>query len=217
MLGAPLPCGPVAFAMTMKIPLRCILASTSLLLLPMSAAAVMVAAGEPLVRSGFSLGTLTPSVSVGFSHSLPLPQSPAPGVPGFGDDWVFSLTAPAVIDAWVASFGLGTSLGISGLQVRLVEWTPGGAGAILQDWSMATPVVVAGQTLQTATLGHHGPLSVGTPYAFQVQGTAYGFAGGTYSGGLNLALAASPVPLPAALPLFLTALGLLGLTVRARS
>jgi hypothetical protein len=191
--------------------------SACILLLPISAAAAVVTASDPVSFATYSLGTLTPASSVTFSHVVPVQQTPVPGVAGFSDGWVFGVAAPAVVDSWVASFGLGPSLGISGLQMRLVEWTPGGGGAVLQDWSMATPIVVGGQILQTASLGPYAPLFVGTPYALQVQGTAYGLAGGAYSGGLNLAAVASPVPLPAALPLFLAALGLLGLTVRNRT
>lgn len=194
---------------------RCMLVSTSLLLLPFSAAADMVTPHDAVSPAGFALGGLAPATAVAFSHVVPVHQTPVPSVPGFSDNWVFSVAAPAVADAWVASFSLGASLGISGLQVRLVEWTPSGAGTVLQGWSAATPVVVSGQTLHTATLGPYAPLFVGT-YALQVQGTAAGLAGGAYSGGLNLA-AISPVPLPASLPLFLSALGLLGLSFRRRA
>ncbi len=195
---------------------RYLLILTGILPLPISAAAAMVTADEPVFPPGFSLGILTPASSVAFSHVVPVHQAPAPGVYGFADDWVFSAAAPAVVDSWVASFSLGSNLGISGLQMRLVEWTPSGAGTVLQGWSMATSIPVSGEILRTATLGPYAPLAAGTPYALQVQGTAYGLAGGAYSGGLNLAVAA-PVPLPAGLPLFLSALGLLGLTVRHRT
>lgn len=174
----------------------------------------MLTVGDTPASTEFSLGTLTPASSVTFAHVLPLHQAPVPGLPGFSDAWVFEVGAPAATDSWIASFGLGAGLGIGDLRLRLVEWTPGGGGAVLQDWSLATPIVVNGQTLQTATLGAYAPLLVGTPYALQVQGTVFGLDGGAYSGGLNVI--ASPVPLPAALPIFLAALGLLGLTVRRR-
>jgi hypothetical protein len=52
----------------------------------------------------------------------------------------------------------------------------------------------------------------GGPYVLEIQGDVTGTSGGTYTGSLNL----NPVPLPAALPLLLSGLGLLGGTLRKR-
>ena len=54
-------------------------------------------------------------------------------------------------------------------------------------------------------------LSAGT-YVLEIRGTATGTNGGAYSGQLQL----QPVPLPAALPLLLSGLGLVGSSFRRR-
>jgi hypothetical protein len=52
-------------------------------------------------------------------------------------------------------------------------------------------------------------LNAGT-YVLEVRGNVVGSAGGSYSGNLNLV----PTPLPAALPLLLSGIGLLGGVIR---
>jgi PEP-CTERM motif len=54
-------------------------------------------------------------------------------------------------------------------------------------------------------------LAAGT-YVLEIRGDVTGSSGGTYSGELNL----NPVPLPAALPLLLSGLGLLGFARKRR-
>ena len=50
-------------------------------------------------------------------------------------------------------------------------------------------------------------------YVLEVRGNVTGSAGGSYSGSLNLV----PTPVPAALPLLLSGLGIFGGAVRSRS
>jgi hypothetical protein len=50
-------------------------------------------------------------------------------------------------------------------------------------------------------------------YVLEIRGEVTGSSGGTYTGSLNL----NPVPLPAALPLLLSGLGLLGGWIRKRN
>ena len=105
---------------------------------------------------------------------------------------------------------------ISNLQFRLYEV----ASSAIQP-GLGIP---AGSTLITAWTGTSGPsngaaiqasfsgIQAGT-YFLDVAGTADGSSGGTYVGQLNLA----PVPLPAALPLLISGLGLIAGVRRRRT
>jgi hypothetical protein len=137
----------------------------------------------------------------------------------FQDTYEFSVSQAASGDALTVSLNLdlgsGPTFDISNLQFRLYEVAAGTAPGLLIP---GTAKVI------TAWKGTSGPSS-GTPinanfsgiqagmYFLDVAGTADGSSGGTYLGQLNLA----PVPLPAALPLLLSGLGLLGGLRRRRA
>jgi PEP-CTERM motif-containing protein len=137
----------------------------------------------------------------------------APADPGFTfyDDYIFTV-ANSTVDA--ASFLLneGSTLAISDLQMRLYS-TTGNTLPVLGDspdgleanWS--NPISTNGSQSNLATT----MLNAGT-YVLEVRGDVTGQDGGTYTGIIDL----QPVPLPAALPLLLSGLGLLGGLARKR-
>jgi hypothetical protein len=128
---------------------------------------------------------------------------------GFYDDFVFQV-ATGTVDSLTTSINLGTLLAINDLQVRIyslagnsppVLGTP--AGGAIDGWSTAinyAPGLTGMQALFQPTT-----LQAGT-YVLEIRGNVTGANGGSYSGVLNLA----PVPVPAALPLLLSGIGLLG-------
>ncbi|MGD9841860.1 MAG: FxDxF family PEP-CTERM protein [Steroidobacteraceae bacterium] len=135
----------------------------------------------------------------------------------FYDDYVFTIDASS-LSSITATIDLGSVFDINNLNVRLFSWngnaesnsTPtvtigAPVGGVLQAWTYATgtgDVAVINQTNVTA----------GT-YVLQVRGNTDGSNGGTYVGQLQV----TPVPLPAALPLLLSGLGLLGLMGKRRA
>jgi hypothetical protein len=137
----------------------------------------------------------------------------APADPGFTfyDDYVFTV-ASSTVDA--ASFLLneGSTLAISDLQMRLYS-TSGNSlpvlgnspAGLVANWS--NPISTDGSQSNLAT----SMLTAGT-YVLEVRGDVIGQSGGSYAGLIDL----QPVPLPAALPLLLSGLGLLGGVARKR-
>ncbi len=140
----------------------------------------------------------------------------AAGAPGFSfyDDYVFTV-ANSVIDSVTSEIDLG-SLSISNLEERLysiggnsppVIGTPAG---FQTAWT--TPISFsAGTASGMQTVLSPTTLSAGT-YVLEVRGNVTGAAGGGYSGVIDL----QPVPVPAALPLMLSGLGLFGGLLRKR-
>jgi hypothetical protein len=137
----------------------------------------------------------------------------APADPGFTfyDDYVFTV-ANSTVDA--ASFVLneGSTLAINDLQMRLYSTTGntlpvlGNSPAGLQaNWS--NPISTDGSTSNLDTT-----MITAGKYVLEVRGDVTGKAGGSYAGIIDL----QPVPLPAALPLILSGLGLIGGLVRRR-
>jgi hypothetical protein len=129
----------------------------------------------------------------------------APADPGFSfyDDYVFSV-ASSTVDAASFVFNEGdNTLAISDLQMRLYSVNGNGTLPVLSD-SLAGLVANWGNPINAT-------LSGGT-YVLEVRGDVTGTAGGGYAGLINL----QPVPLPAALPLVLSGLGLLGGLARKR-
>jgi hypothetical protein len=137
----------------------------------------------------------------------------------FQDTYKFTIGQTASGDALTVSLNLnlGTPVfDISNLQFRLYEVAssaiqPGlniPAGSTLVTAWTGTPGPSTGAAIQA----HFSDIQAGT-YFLDVAGTADGSSGGTYVGQLNLA----PVPLPAALPLLISGLGLFGGLWRRRA
>lgn len=130
---------------------------------------------------------------------------------GFYDDYIFQITA-ATVNSVTSTITLGASSGISNLQVRLFA-LPGGpynpispGVPVTNAWSTA---ISASPNLLTYSVLNNTSLAAGT-YVLQVRGKVTGTSNGSYSGVLNIA----PIPVPAAVWLFGSALGLLGLSRR---
>ncbi len=171
--------------------------------------------------TGSGVGTNYLSLPVVDRYGNTLGASPgliaAAGSPGFSfyDDYVFTV-ASSVVDSVTSEIDLG-SLSIGNLEERLysisgnslpVIGTPSG---FQTAWT--TPIsFTAGTTSGMQTVLSPTTLSAGT-YVLEVRGNVTGAAGGGYSGAIDL----QPVPVPAALPLMLSGLGLLGGLLRKRA
>jgi hypothetical protein len=142
-----------------------------------------------------------------------------PGSPGvtFNDYYVFTVAA-ATADSMTSEINLGKTLSIADLEERVYSIPPNATQPVVTgtpagfqtNWTspMSFP---AGTESGMFTVMDPTMLSAGT-YVLEIQGDVTGSSGGTYTGSLNL----NPVPLPAALPLLLSGLGLLGGTLRKR-
>jgi hypothetical protein len=171
------------------------------------------------VITGDGTGTVFTQLpaSDAYSNKLGPLTGSVPGAPGFNfyDDYVFTVAATAV-DSLTSEVNLATlSLGnleervysIGGNPTLPVVGTPDG---FQTAWT--SPVTVgAGNETGMFTVLNPTTLTGGT-YVLEIRGDVTGSAGGSYSGNLNL----NPVPLPAAFPLLLSGLGLLGGFARKR-
>jgi hypothetical protein len=154
--------------------------------------------------------------SAGYTNTLGASSGDIPGAPGFSfyDDYVFTVAA-ATADSVTTEINLG-SLSVSDLQERIystagnsplpIVGTPSGFGT---DWTTPMNFTVGADETGMQTVLSPTTLAAGT-YVLEVRGEVTGASGGTYSGVLDL----NPVPLPAALPLLLSGIGLLGGLVR---
>ena len=134
----------------------------------------------------------------------------------FYDDFEFTV-ATSTIDAVSSTINLQKLLQVDNLQMRVYTAAGnaslpalGSVNGLQGGWSTPVNFTVGSESGQISALSDI-MLSAGT-YVLEVRGDVIGTSGGSYSGNLNL----SPVPLPAALPLLLTGLGLLGGLVRKR-
>ena len=177
--------------------------------------------GSANVISGSGNGTLltTPGTdNYGNSFTVPNGQNLVLGAPltgggfGFYDDYIIQI-ADSTVNALTSTITLGASSGISNLQVRLFALPSDpsyGTNAALHispgvpainAWS--TAISSGSQTITYSVLPDTA-LSAGT-YVLQVRGLVSGTSNGSYSGVIN-----TVVPVPAAVWLFGSALGILG-------
>jgi hypothetical protein len=142
--------------------------------------------------------------------TTPISGSPSPGY-GFYDDFYFSVPSGVAADSITSTIDLGSLLAINGLQVRLYDLannpppvlgTPA-HGTLVSSWSTS---ITGGSGMTGDVEVLNTTLNQAGTYVLEVRGNVSGSSGGSYSGTLNIA----PVPLPAALPLMLSALGMLG-------
>ena len=168
--------------------------------------------------SGTGVGTSYSHLPVADTYGNTLGPSPGElaGAPGFSfyDDYIFTV-ADATIDSVTSSINLG-SLSISNLEERIYSITGNSAPTLgtptgfHTEWS--DPVnFSAGLTTGMYTVLNPTTLAAGT-YILEIRGDVTGSNGGGYSGQIDL----QPVPLPAALPLLLSGLGLFGGMARKR-
>lgn len=135
----------------------------------------------------------------------------------FYDDYLFTVTS-ATVNAIAITNSLGASSQITNLDVRLFSW----------NGTVENPTTAGSTTNNRITLlspsstpfqGNPNPFSGGSfvnlppqnlaagTYVLQVRGVISGSAGGSYAGTVNTA----PIPVPAAFPLLISGLGMLGL------
>ena len=172
------------------------------------------------VVTGNGAGTAftTLPASDGYTNTLPALAGSVPGAPGFSfyDDYVFTVSN-ATVDSVTSEINLG-SLSIGNLEERLYSVAAnstlpainGPATGFQTNWTAPVNFSAGGES-GMVTVMDPTTLAAGT-YVLEIRGDVTGSSGGTYTGELNL----NPVPLPAALPLLLSGLGLLGGLARKR-
>jgi hypothetical protein len=168
--------------------------------------------------TGSGVGTTYSQLPVVDMYGNRLGPSPGmlAGAPGFSfyDDYIFTVAA-ATVDSVTSEINLG-SLSINNLEERIYSIS-GNSPPVLGNptgfqTAWTTPVSFsAGASSGMLTVLDPTTLSAGT-YVLEVRGNVTGSNGGGYSGQIDL----QPVPLPAALPLLLSGLGLLGGAARKK-
>jgi hypothetical protein len=132
----------------------------------------------------------------------------------FQDTYVLSVPVATAGDLLTATLNLADIFNISNLQVRMYGFAQGtplpGATVGAIPGGALTPIgwtgFASGQNSLTLSFS---AIPAGS-YYLDIRGSVTGTAGGSYLAALNVA----PVPLPAALPLLMSGLGLLGLRRR---
>ncbi|HET8707460.1 MAG TPA: FxDxF family PEP-CTERM protein [Pseudomonadales bacterium] len=145
------------------------------------------------------------------SATTVIPGSTTPPGYGFYDDYIFTISGAAASSV-TTTIDLGNLLKITDLQERIYSYngntvpslgTPNGTvyQSLTTSFGVGSVAVISNLILNPGT------------YVLEVRGNAVGAAGGSYAGTLNLAA----VPVPAALPLLLSGMGLLGGAIRRRT
>jgi hypothetical protein len=168
--------------------------------------------------TGNGTGTAFTSLpaSGAYTNSFGASAGDLAGAPGFSfyDDYIFTV-ANSTIDSVTSEINLG-NLSLGSLQERVYAVSGNTLPVVGQpqgfqtNWTSSVGFT-AGTETGMFTVMDPTTLTAGT-YVLEIRGDVIGAAGGSYSGNLNL----SPVPLPAALPLLISGLGLLGGLVRKR-
>jgi hypothetical protein len=134
----------------------------------------------------------------------------------FYNDFEFTV-ASSTIDAVSSTINLQNLFQIDNLQMRVYSVAGnstfpalGPVNGLQGGWSTPVNFTAGPESGEISALSDI-MLGAGT-YILEVRGDVIGTAGGSYAGNLNL----SPVPLPAALPLLISGLGLLGGLARKR-
>jgi hypothetical protein len=190
---------------------------------------IVVTPGNPGPPATFPATTVTPTVSYSLGDAFngaPIannfPNPPVsgslsnPGPWNFYDDYVFTIGGSANVQTAVISFSSGID-GISNLQGRIIS-TSAPYNATLAAANLSnppsSPSVVVEDGWTTDQIGASGFYTVtlnqqafapGT-YDLQIRGDVAASDSGSYGGSVSF----TPVPLPAALPLLISGLGLLG-------
>lgn len=176
------------------------------------------ATASGVTGNGAGTAFTTLPASDGYTNTFGPATGSVPGSPGFtfGDYYVFTV-ANATVDSLTSEINLG-NLSITDLQERVYSIpanatqpvVTGTAAGFQTDWTSPLDLT-EGPESGMYTVMNPTTLAAGT-YVLEIRGDVAGSGGGTYSGELNL----QPVPLPAALPLLLSGLGLLGGFARKR-
>lgn len=156
-----------------------------------------------------SLGSITPPATVAFSNSVVttgFTSIVGPITYNFLDTWNFTLAFDAQLGSITTTFDFGAAtpsapptFGISNLQVRLS--TNPASGPSLVSWLTVTP---AGPGFTSSVALIPASTLLAGNYTLDIRGTLA--SPGSYGG----TVIANAVPLPAALPLLLVGMGLLG-------
>ncbi|MCL4472128.1 MAG: FxDxF family PEP-CTERM protein [Sulfuricella sp.] len=151
-------------------------------------------------------GAQTAPASLNFGATFFVPQQQ------FYDDYMFSIPS-ASVNSISSTISLGSFWGINNLQARLYNGTvttTGKPDGLLQAWSTAIPISMAGVSGTVAVIN---PITLASGnYILEVRGDVAGTFGGSYAGILNI----SPVPEPGEWVLMLSGLGLIGFIAARR-